>query len=95
MRWLKYDWDARKEHAPLILKKVRLGMVTMDRLQELFDAQLSDIPECGALLDEVKRLRGMEGVSNVDLKRMYPDIFASRGTITVRPTKIVHVCAMH
>lgn len=54
-----------------------------ERLQELFDPMLADIPECQRLVEEMCQLRDESGLSRVELKRNHPDIFASRGTITV------------
>ena len=81
VRWLKHDWTSRRTHAPDLLKKVRLGLLPAEMLKTLLDDEMEDVPECRTLLAEVLQLQ--EGHSSIKLAQDFPNMFATRTTITV------------
>ena len=82
MTWLKFDWDHRKVHAVDLLKKVRLGLVPLDRLRKIFGDDLLAIPECKNMIAEVVKLSVTKETASPPLVTSHPKWFASRNTIT-------------
>ena len=84
LSWLKYDWEQRKVHAVDILKKIRLGLVSVERLKEIFDDELLSIPECKDMMEEVVKLTATKDTATPPLIISHPKLFASRNTITAK-----------
>ena len=84
LSWLKYDWDQRKVHAVDLLKKVRLGLVPLNRLKEICDDELFTIPECKDMAEEVARLSVTKDTASPPLTKSHPELFATRNTITAK-----------
>ena len=82
--WLKFDWGQRKGHTVDILKKIRLGLVPLDRLREVLGNELLAIPECKDLVEEVVKLNDTRNIALPPLISTHPELFASRNTITAR-----------
>ncbi|XP_072026471.1 kelch repeat and BTB domain-containing protein 2-like isoform X2 [Amphiura filiformis] len=78
--WLKYDWEQRKAHAVDLLKKIRLGLVPVDRLQHILGDELMAIPECKEMVDEVVKLSVAKETAS--LIKNHLDLFGTRNTIT-------------
>ena len=53
MAWLRHDWENRRIHTFSLLKEVRLGLVPEERLREVLDADILEIPECRELYEKV------------------------------------------
>ena len=85
--WLKFDWDQRKVHAVELLKKIRLGLVPLDRLREILGDELLAIPECKDMVEEVVRLHGTKDTASPALIKSHPEFFASRNTIIAKLEK--------
>ena len=82
VKWLKYDWDNRRTHAFELLQKVRLGTITEENLNRLIDADVLELPECKSLLERVIGYQKSDR-TKAWLAHKYPDLFATRSTITV------------
>ncbi|XP_072019828.1 kelch-like protein diablo [Amphiura filiformis] len=82
--WLKHDWEQRKIHAVDLLKKIRLGLVPFDRLQEILGNEIMAIPECKEMVEEVVKLSVTKDTASSLLIKCHPDLFASRNTITAK-----------
>ncbi|XP_072021114.1 kelch-like protein 32 [Amphiura filiformis] len=80
--WLKYDWEQRKIHAVDLLQEIRLGLVPVDRLQEILGDELLAIPECKEMMKEVGKLSDIMDTASPQLMKSHPDLFATRNTIT-------------
>ena len=80
IKWLKHDWEQRKTHTVDFLKKIRLGLIAVDKLKEILDL---GIPECKEMVDEITRLHTTEEGARESLDKSHPDMFATRNTITV------------
>ena len=80
--WLKYDWEQRKVHAVDLLKKIRLGLVPLDRLRDILGDELLAKPECKNMVEEVVRLSVTKETASPPLIKSYPELFANRNTIT-------------
>ncbi|XP_072045789.1 kelch repeat and BTB domain-containing protein 2-like [Amphiura filiformis] len=77
IQWLKHDWENRKIDAFDLLQKFRLGLLPKDKVQELLDDQILEIPECKEMMDDlVKNWTELEGVKD-PLK--LPESFLPRG----------------
>ncbi|XP_072016401.1 kelch-like protein 13 [Amphiura filiformis] len=87
MKWLKYDWCQRKTHTLDLLKKIRLGLVPVDKLKHILGDEVLAIPECKNLVDEVFKLHATKESATaytVPLIQSHPDTFATRNTVTKR-----------
>ena len=82
--WLNYDWEQRKVHAADILKKIRLGLVPLDRLKEILGDELRNIPECKDMVEKVVKLSVTKETASPPLLISHTDLFASRNTITAK-----------
>ena len=82
MTWLKFDWEHRKVHVVDLLKKVRLGLVPLDRLRKICGYDLLAIPECKNMVEEVVKLSVTKETASPPLVTSHPEFFASRNTIT-------------
>ena len=82
--WLKFDWEQRKVHAVDILKKIRLGLVPLDRLEEILGDELLAIPECKDMVEEVFKLNVTKDTASLPLMKSHPQMFTSRNIITTR-----------
>ena len=80
--WLKHDWNTRRTSAPVLLEEVRLGLVSAEKLTELYDDKILEIPGCKEQLEEVLRWKRSE-YSKVELSRKMPHLFATRRLVTV------------
>ncbi|XP_072020249.1 uncharacterized protein [Amphiura filiformis] len=80
--WLKYDWEQRKVHAVDLLKKIRLGLVPIDRLQKILGDEIMAIPERMDMVEEVVKLSVTKDTASPSLITTRPDLFATRNTIT-------------
>ncbi|XP_072021210.1 kelch repeat and BTB domain-containing protein 2-like [Amphiura filiformis] len=80
--WLKHDWEQRKVHAVDLLKKIRLGLVPVNRLQEILGDEIMAIPACKEMVEEVVKLIVTKDTSAPLLIGSHPDWFATRNTIT-------------
>ena len=83
LAWLKHDWEHRQIHAVNLMKKLRLGLLPLDKLQELLGEEVLSIQECKAMVEEVRRLNATKEEADVPLIQSHPDMFASRNTVTV------------
>ena len=82
--WLKFDWEQRKVHAVSLLKKIRLGLVPVERLKEILGDVLLAIPECKDMVEEVVKLSVTKDTAPLPLIKNHPEFFATRNTITAR-----------
>ncbi|XP_072045790.1 kelch-like protein 26 [Amphiura filiformis] len=65
IHWLKYDWENRKGCAHKCLSRLRLGLIPKDKVQELIDDQILEIPECKEMMDDmIKKWTEFEGVDD-------------------------------
>ncbi|XP_072021049.1 kelch repeat and BTB domain-containing protein 2-like isoform X2 [Amphiura filiformis] len=80
--WLKHNWEQRKVHAVDLLKKIRLGLVPVDRLQRILGVEIMAIPECKEMVEEVVKLSITKDTASPSLITTRPDLFATRNTIT-------------
>ncbi|XP_072020250.1 kelch repeat and BTB domain-containing protein 2-like [Amphiura filiformis] len=87
--WLKYDWEQRKVHAVDLLKKIRLGLVPVDRLQEILGDEIMAIPECKEMAEEVVKLSVTKDTALLPLIKSHPDLFATRNNITAK-LRVIH-----
>ena len=83
MNWLRHDWDQRKAHTTDLLKKIRLGLVPVDRLKQILSDEILAIPECKEMMEEVVKLHAAEETDKIPLVQSHPSFFANRNTITV------------
>ena len=81
--WLKFDWKQRKVHAVNLLKKVRLGLVPLEKLRVALGEELLAIPECKDMVEEVVKLSVTKEIASPPLAESHPEWFATRNTITV------------
>ncbi|XP_072026470.1 uncharacterized protein [Amphiura filiformis] len=77
--WLKYDWEQRKAHAVDLLKKIRLGLVPVDRLQHILGDELMAMPDCKEMVEEVVKLSVAKDTAS--LIKNHLDLFGTRNTI--------------
>ena len=82
MNWLKHNWDNRRPHAYPLLSKVRLGLVSTEKLKEVITDDIQGIPECKELVNHVLQLQS-DKESTVSLAATYPELFTTRSTVTV------------
>ncbi len=80
--WLKHDWKQRKVHAVDLLKKIRLGLVPVNRLRQILGGELLSIPECENVVEEIVTLSDTKDTATPPLIKSHPDVFATRNTIT-------------
>ena len=80
--WLKFDWEQRKVHAVNLLKKIRIGMVPLDRLKEILREKILAIPECKDMVEEAVKLSVTKDTTS--LIKSHPELFSSRNTIKAR-----------
>ena len=80
--WLKHDWNTRRTNAPILLEEVRLGLIPEEKLTELFDEEILEVPGCKEQLEEVLKCKRSE-YSNFELSRKMPSLFARRRLVTV------------
>ncbi|XP_072044908.1 kelch-like protein 25 [Amphiura filiformis] len=65
IQWLKHDWENRKGDACKLLQSFRLGMLAKDKVQELMDDQILEIPECKKMMDDlIEKWAEIEGVED-------------------------------
>ena len=60
LKWLLYKWEQRKVHALDLLKKLRLGLVPVERLKQILHEgthQILSIRKCKKLLKKVLTLK--------------------------------------
>ena len=84
LMWLKFDWEQRQIHAFDLLKKIRLGLVPLDRLKEILGDELLAIPECKDMVEEVVKLSATKDTDSPPLIKSHPELFASRNTIIAK-----------
>ena len=77
LTWLKFNWEERKVHAVDLLKKIRLGLVPVDRVREILGKQLLAIPECKDMVEEVVQLSLTKETASPTLVKSHPELFAS------------------
>ena len=82
LSWLKYDWEQRKVHAVDLLKKIRLGLVPLDRLREILGDEFYAIPACKDMVEEIVKLSVTKETASPPLAESHPELFATRNTIT-------------
>ena len=87
--WLKHDWETRKPHTLTLLKKVRLGLVSVDSLRELIDDDMLAVAGCNEVVTNVLQMRASRR-SLTALAQMCPQMFTTRSTITV--SLFVYLC---
>ena len=80
--WLKHNWEQRKVHASDLLKKIRLGLVPVDRLHQILGEELLSIPECADMVAQVVHLNDTMDTTSTLLLKSHPHLYASRNTIT-------------
>ncbi|XP_072015547.1 kelch-like protein 28 isoform X2 [Amphiura filiformis] len=82
--WLKHDWEGRKEFAPQLLERVRLGAVPVPHLTLTFlqMPELNTIPECQQMLVRVMQLLNSKQPNDPPLSISHPALFESRSMIT-------------
>ncbi|XP_072044796.1 kelch-like protein 30 [Amphiura filiformis] len=77
VQWLKHDWENRKGDACKLLQSFRLGLLPKDKVQELIDDQILEIPECKEMMDDLmEKWAELEGIED-PLK--LPESFLPRG----------------
>ena len=89
-KWLDQNWAEKRQHAHDLLTKVRLGLLDVETLEGLLgDDNISSIPECKKMLEEVLELKSTmlppQGLQDIPLSVSHPHWFATRTTIKVRP----------
>ncbi|XP_072035748.1 kelch-like protein 14 [Amphiura filiformis] len=82
--WLKHDWEQRKVNVVDLLKKIRLGLVPVDRLHSILGDELLAIPECKVMVEEVLKLSVTMDTASPPLIKSHSELFATRNTITAR-----------
>ncbi|XP_072042469.1 kelch-like protein 32 isoform X2 [Amphiura filiformis] len=82
--WLKYDWEQRKVHAVDLLKKIRFGLVPVDRLHKILGDDLLGMQQCKDIVEEVVKLSVTMDTASPPLIKSHPELFATRNTITAR-----------
>ena len=55
MAWLQYDWDNRKVYAINLLGRIRLGLISSDKVVEVFESQLQELAECRTLYLDIMK----------------------------------------
>ena len=78
--WLEFNWGQCKVHAVALLKKIRLGLVPLDRLKEILGDELLAIPECKDMVEEVVKFNVTKDTASLPLIQSHPELFASRNT---------------
>ena len=77
---MKHNWDQRKEHAAELLKQIPLGLLPLNRLQQL----RKDIPGCKKPLDEaIKIVKAKKKVDSVTAAKKYPLLCKPRTLVKV------------
>ena len=71
--WLKHDWENRKTHAAALLKKLRLGLVKVEDLNQYLDEQIRGIPECEEVYKEVIKIHGIADAEKAERLADCPD----------------------
>ena len=66
--WLKFDWEQRRVYAIDLLKRIRLGLVPVARLREIFGDELLAIPACKDMVEEVVKLNVNKDVAKLFIK---------------------------
>ncbi len=82
VKWLKYDFDTRREFAPSLIRKVRLGLVPEESRNELLDAEITEIPECKQVLEKLTKYE-QSSLSSFRRSQRYPQLFTTRSTVKV------------
>lgn len=82
--WLTHDWPNRKRFAHQLLKKIRLGIVPVDRLSGiLYDSPIQEDSQTSELIERVLELHAARDTMRAPLSYSHPQMFESRSTITV------------
>ncbi|XP_072045203.1 kelch-like protein 30 [Amphiura filiformis] len=77
IQWLKHDWENRKGDAYKLLQRFRLGLLPKDKVQELMDDQILEIPECKEMMDDL--MEKWAEIEGVDDPLKLPESFLPRG----------------
>ena len=80
LAWLQHDWDNRKEFAPSLFRKIRLGIVPLGHLSmTVFKSpKLYAIPECKDLIEKALQKFDSRKPNDPPLHYSEPALFASR-----------------
>ncbi|XP_072019765.1 kelch-like protein 14 [Amphiura filiformis] len=81
--WLQHDWENRKQFAPPLFHKLRLGAVPVGHLSmTIFKSpNLYAIPECKQMIDNVMRLTDAAKPGDPPLHTVDYNLFATRTTV--------------
>ncbi|XP_072020666.1 kelch-like protein 15 [Amphiura filiformis] len=82
--WLKHDWEARKEFAPLLFQSIRLGAVPSGHITVTFleSPELNSIPECRQMVVRVMQLLDNKKPDDIPVSISHPTLFQTRSTVT-------------
>ncbi|XP_072013099.1 kelch-like protein 12 [Amphiura filiformis] len=81
INWLKHDWENRRQHTSLLLGLIRLGHVPEEKLTELLDDEILEVPECKLLLQQTREAL-QTSCSKRERAKQLPNLFATRSTVT-------------
>ncbi|XP_072014301.1 kelch-like protein 12 [Amphiura filiformis] len=81
INWLKHDWENRRQHTSLLLGLIRLGHVPEEKLTELLDEEILELPECKLLLQQTREAL-QTNCSKRERAKQLPNLFATRSTVT-------------
>lgn len=83
LSWLAYDWDLRKVCTVDLLRKIRLGLVPLDKLTAIFENQLRDIAECMDLYHDILKYYALGKQTRVSkfLSDHKEHLFTPRGNL--------------
>ncbi|XP_072024658.1 kelch-like protein 38 [Amphiura filiformis] len=83
LAWLKHDWESRKELAPSLMSKIRLGIVPIGHFSKMVSKSpnVYAVPECEVLIEKVWKLLDSKQPNGPPLHAKEPDLFASRTTV--------------
>ncbi|XP_072013100.1 kelch-like protein 38 [Amphiura filiformis] len=81
INWLKHDWENRHQYTSLLLGLIRLGHVPEEKLTELLDEEILEVPECKLLLQQTREAL-QTNCSKRERAQQLPNLFATRSTVT-------------
>ncbi|XP_033125282.1 kelch-like protein 20 [Anneissia japonica] len=78
INWIRHDKETRLHHSAMLLKKVRLGLLTAQEIVEAFDRDILTVPQCKLLYDQLMQHHATAKAVTGPLFAQLPQLFAPR-----------------
>ena len=82
--WLHHKPSSRLHHAAALVKKVRLGLISAQDLDDLMDSKILSIPQCKSVFDQLIKHIALNSPICGQLVNKHPEFFSARVSTKVR-----------